>query len=302
MGSPPCLPAAERRFEAPGFYDLDESLRFLPLGSRDPACRRGPGVLWKAARTPAGPVALELRREGDGLRARAHGPGAEWALERADALFGLRDAPGSFTPPAGRLAILARRGRGLHLPRSPFVFDALTNAILQQRVTWRDAARAHRRLTAALGEAAPGPWGLKLPLAPRQWLALSGEHFRRAGIDGQRARALRAAARQARAVDATFDRPFEEARARLAAIPGCGPWTVGMTLAFGLGDPDAVIVGDLHIPRLVAWALAGETEADDPRMLALLEPYRGHRFRLIRLFYAAGIGASFSSRSRASRS
>jgi 3-methyladenine DNA glycosylase/8-oxoguanine DNA glycosylase len=75
-----------------------------------------------------------------------------------------------------------------------------------------------------------------------------------------------------------------------------------MTLAFGLGDPDAVIVGDLHIPRLVAWALAGETEADDPRMLALLEPYRGHRFRLIRLFYAAGIGASFSSRSRASRS
>jgi 3-methyladenine DNA glycosylase/8-oxoguanine DNA glycosylase len=302
MGPVVSLPAVERRLEAPVFYDLDESLRFVPLGAHDPSCRRGPGVLWKAARTPAGPVALELRRESDGLRARAFGPGADWTLARADALFGLRDEPRSFAPPGGRLAILARRGRGLHLPRSPFVFDVLTGVILQQRVAWRDAARAHRRLTAAFGEAAPGPWGLKLPLAPRQWLALSGEHLRRAGIDGQRARALRAAARQARTVDAVFDRPFQEARARLAAVPGCGPWTVEMTLAFGLGDPDAVIPGDLHLPRLVAWALAGETEANDQRMLALLEPYRGHRFRLIRLFYAAGIGASFSSRARASRS
>jgi 3-methyladenine DNA glycosylase/8-oxoguanine DNA glycosylase len=312
----------ERRFEAPRFYDLDESLRFLPLGSHDPTCRRGSGVVWKAGRTPLGPVTLELRRETAAIRARGFGPGADWAVERAAALLGLHDHPAAFTPPPGRLGILARRGRGLHLPRSPFVFDALTGAILQQRIAWRDATRAHRRLTAALGERAPGPPGLKLPLSARQWLALSGEDFRRAEVDGQRARALRAAARQAQGVDSAFDRSLDEARAVLSAVPGCGPWTVEMTMAFGLGDPDAVILGDLHIPRLVAWALAGEalergvgrrakdgsnpsdstreTEADDARMLALLEPYRGHRFRLIRLLYAAGIGTSISSRSRAS--
>jgi hypothetical protein len=30
---------------------------------------------------------------------------------------------------------------------------------------------------------------------------------------------------------------------------------------------------------MVAWALAGERTADDARMLELLEPYRGQRYR-----------------------
>ena len=289
----------ERRFQAKHLYDLDESLRFVPLGAYDPTCRRAPGAFWKAGRTPAGPVALELQRTEDGLLARAFGPGAAWVLERTPALAGLRDEPSRFAPPPGRLATLARRGRGLHLPCSPFVFDALTGVILQQRVAWRDATRAHRRLVTDFGEPAPGPFGLKLPLSPRQWLRLSGEDLRRAGVDGQRARALRSAARQARVVDSAFDRSLDEARVLLARVPGCGPWSVEMTLGFGLGDPDAAIVGDLHLPRLVAWALAGETEGDDARMLALLEPHRPHRFRLVRLLYAAGVGASLSSRARA---
>ena len=306
--APPGPPAvalradAEGIFEAPAVYDFDESLRFLPLGRYDPTCRRGPGVLAKAGRTPAGPVTVELRRAAEGLVARAWGPGASWAVERAPALLGLRDTPTSFRPPTGRLGILARRGRGLHLPRSPFVFDALTGVILQQRVSWREATRAYRQLTDSFGEPAPGLAGLKLPPSPRQWAALSGEDLRRAGVDGQRARALRAAARDARAIDAAFDLPLVEAQARLAAVPGCGPWTVSMTLGYALGDPDAVIEGDLHLPRLVAWALAGEADADDARMIELLEPHRGHRFRLVRLLYAAGLGASLTSRSRAARS
>lgn len=294
-------PADERRLSLPRFYDFDESLRFLPLGRFDPCCRRGQGTLLRAARTPSGPVTLELRRANSGLLGRAFGPGARWALERVDRLAGLRDEPATFAPPGGRLATLARRGRGLHLPSSPWVFDTLMGVILQQRVAWRDATRAHRRLAEARGEPAPGPFGLRLPLSPRQWLALGSEDFRRAGIDGQRARALRAAAREAPAIDALFDRPFVEARAFLQRLPGCGAWTAEMTLGFGLGDPDAVLVGDLHVPRLVAWALRGEREADDARMIELLEAYRGHRFRLLRLLYAAGIGASITSRSRTTR-
>lgn len=289
----------ERHLPLPRFYDLDESLRFLVLGRFDPCRRRGSGVFWNTGRTPDGPVTLELRRVGAGLRALAWGPGAGWALERVERLAGLRDEPVAFAPPGGRLATLARRGRGLHLPASPWVFDTLTGVILQQRVAWRDATRAHRRLAETWGEPAPGPFGLRLPLGPRQWLALPAQEFRRAGIDGQRARALRAAAGEARAIDALFDRPLAEARAWLQRIPGCGAWTAEMTLGFGLGDPDAVLVGDLHAPRLVAWALRGEHEADDTRMIELLEPYRGHRFRLLRLLYAAGIGASITSRSRA---
>jgi 3-methyladenine DNA glycosylase/8-oxoguanine DNA glycosylase len=54
------------------------------------------------------------------------------------------------------------------------------------------------------------------------------------------------------------------------------------------GDADAVSVGDYHLPNLVAYALAGEPRADDARMLELLEPYRGHRGRVIRLVMAGG--------------
>jgi hypothetical protein len=40
----------------------------------------------------------------------------------------------------------------------------------------------------------------------------------------------------------------------------------------------------------VAFALAGEAEGTDERMLELLEPYAGHRGRVCRLIVAAGIG------------
>jgi 3-methyladenine DNA glycosylase/8-oxoguanine DNA glycosylase len=262
-------------------------MHFVGFGLYDSSCRRGPAGLWQAARTPRGAVTLRLATAGGAARVSAWGAGAGWALERAEAILGLGDEPGAFRPPPGPLATLARRGRGMHLVRTPWVFDVLCQFVLQQRVSFRDAARAHRRLTAARGEAAPGPPGLLLPLAPRDWLRLSSEDFRRAGIDGQRARHLRAAARQARAVDSTFARERAEAQALLGAIPGCGPWTVGMVAGFALGDPDAVPVGDLHLPSTVARALAGEPRADDTRMLELLEPYRGHRFRLIRLLLAA---------------
>ena len=53
------------------------------------------------------------------------------------------------------------------------------------------------------------------------------------------------------------------------------------------GDPDAVSVGDYHLPGLVAWALARERRGTDERMLELLEPYRGQRGRVIRLLEVA---------------
>jgi 3-methyladenine DNA glycosylase/8-oxoguanine DNA glycosylase len=267
-------------------YDFDASLRFVPFGLYDPSCRKGSGSLWQASRTPDGPASLWLRAAEGRVRAAAWGAGSHWILERVEALLGLHDDPSSFAPPPGPMATLARRGRGLHLVRVPRVFDVLCPFILQQRVSFRDAARSHRHLSRALGEAAPGPPGLLLPLAPRHWLRLSSEDFRRAGIDGQRAGRLRSAAREVRAVEACASRDHAAARETLGRIPGCGPWTVGMVSGFALGDPDAVPVGDLHLPSLLANALVGEPRADDARMLELLEPYRGHRFRLVRLLLA----------------
>lgn len=281
-------PDGERHLRVEAPYDLDESLRFVPFGRYDPTCRRGPAQLWRAARTPEGPATLQLARSADGVAARAWGPGAAWTLARADALAGLRDHPAGLEGRAGPMAAIARRCRGVRLPRSPWVFDGLTEFVLQQRVTFRDAARAHRRLVEAVGEAAPGPPGLRLPLSPSHWRHLTQDEARRAGIDGPRARTLRAAALAARRLDAAFELEPAAARRVIAAVPGCGPWTVEITMGFVLGDPDAVPQGDLHLPREVGWALAGEPRADDARMLELLEPFRGSRFRLLRWLLAAG--------------
>ena len=94
---------------------------------------------------------------------------------------------------------------------------------------------------------------------------------------------------QAAAIEALAALPSDVARSRLQSIQGIGPWTAAEATRVALGDPDAVSVGDAHLPDLVAWALAGEPRADDARMLELLQPYRGQRARVVRLLEAAGI-------------
>ena len=75
---------------------------------------------------------------------------------------------------------------------------------------------------------------------------------------------------------------------RLTALPGLGPWTAASVMAGGLGFADAVPLGDWGLPRLVAYHLVGEERADDERMLELLEPWRGHRARVLRLLHMTG--------------
>ena len=54
------------------------------------------------------------------------------------------------------------------------------------------------------------------------------------------------------------------------------------------GDPDAVSVGDFHLPTIVGTALEGRP-LDDDGMLAALAPYAGQRHRAVRYLGAAGV-------------
>jgi 3-methyladenine DNA glycosylase/8-oxoguanine DNA glycosylase len=74
-------------------------------------------------------------------------------------------------------------------------------------------------------------------------------------------------------------------------MPGIGPWTAAEVVRLALGDPDAVSVGDFHLPNLVSWLLAGEPRGTDERMLELLAPYAGHRGRVQLLLEASGAHA-----------
>jgi len=54
-----------------------------------------------------------------------------------------------------------------------------------------------------------------------------------------------------------------------------------------MGDPDAVSVGDYHLPNAVGWTLA-RRKTDDAGMLELLARYDGHRYRVTRLIELGG--------------
>ncbi|HEX5631643.1 MAG TPA: hypothetical protein VFX50_00375, partial [Gemmatimonadales bacterium] len=175
---------------------------------------------------------------------------------------------------------LQRSHPGLRLPHSGRVFHALLPTILEQKVTGTEAFRSYAALLRAYGEPAPGPGGLLLPPAPEALAGLPYHAFHPLGVERRRADVIRRAATRAAWLEGAPD--AAEASRRLTALPGIGPWTAAEVVRSAFGDPDAVSVGDYHVPNMVAWALAGEPRADDARMLELLEPYRGQRGRVQR--------------------
>ena len=273
--------------------DLVLTLRPLYRGRGDRTMRLARQVAVRATRTTTGPATLELRRVAtDRIEATAWGPGAEIVLDRVRAFVGLDDDASGFEPGHHPLvARLARELTGLRLSRSDAVFEALLPAILEQKVTGGEAFRSLRGLTTRYGEIAPGPHGLRLQPAPGILAGLPYYAFHPFGVEQRRADVIRRVARDTRRLESLTEVEPEAAAARLRAYPGIGPWTAAEVTLRALGDPDAVSVGDFHLPNLVAFALAGEPRAGDARMLELLEPWRGHRARVIRLREASGIAA-----------
>ena len=274
-------------------YPLDLRLTLAPLrrGPYDPTIRLSPGRVWRTTRTADGPASVVLVHGGDQLRAEAWGPGADRLLADIPRLLGLDDDPAPIPSGHPLIARLARRDTGIRIPRTLAVVESLVPAILEQKVTSDEAHRATIGLIRVHGEAAPGPaeWRLRLPPTPKTLAALPYYAYHPFGIERRRAELIRRIASRASWFEAIVDLPLPDAYARLTAVPGIGPWTAAEVGVRALGDPDAVSVGDFHLPNLVAYALAGEPRGNDARMLELLEPYRGQRARVMRLLELSGI-------------
>lgn len=288
--APSFPPPALRRLRVSRPLDLRLTVGGLWCGHADPTMRLGETAAWRATRTPEGPAQLTVSVSGmRDVEAQAWGPGAEAVLESLPALLGEEDDESGFAPRHGLVAALRQRLRGMRLPRTGAVFEALVPTVLAQRVTSLEARRAVVRVAARFGEPAPGPAGLRLPASPQRLGALPSWEFHRLGIERQRADTVRRAARVAARLEETAAMPRPAALARLQAVPGIGAWTAASVAAVAYGDADAVPVGDYNLPHLVSWALCGEPRGSDERMLELLEPYRGHRGRVIRLLLAGGV-------------
>jgi 3-methyladenine DNA glycosylase/8-oxoguanine DNA glycosylase len=288
--------APSRRLAPPDRYNLSGTLGQLAMGRHDPCARFVDGVFWWSTRTPDGPGTLSLHRDSAAVAATGYGPGAAWLLDRADAVAGLRDDVTGFAEIARRHPVVARLAhthQGVRLPATGQIFPRLLRAIFEQKVTGKEAYRAYSATVRHFGEPAPGPLPrLWTPPTPAVIAAAPYWTFHPFGVEQRRADTLRRAAavadRLERCVDTT------DATRRMTAIAGIGPWTAAEVVRVAYGDPDAVSVGDYHIPHTVSWALAGEARAGsspDERMLELLEPFRGHRGRVCLLLEAGGLGA-----------
>ncbi|MCT2593612.1 DNA-3-methyladenine glycosylase 2 family protein [Streptomyces sp. N2-109] len=265
-------------------------LRVLRRGPYDPAFRVLDGAVWRVSRTPGGPVTLRIAPDGAGkIAADAWGPGADWSLDRLPDLLGAGDDPDAFVPHHRLTQEAQRRNRGLRLARTGLVLESLIPSILEQKVTTDEAYRAWRLLLCRHGDPAPGPMGgLHVPPDARTWCMIPSWEWHRAGVDGKRSAAVVRAARRAGRMEEAASMELEPATERLRAIPGIGPWTAAETLQRSNGAPDAITVGDLHLPGIIGFALTGERGADDDRMLELLAPYEGQRHRATRLIMTTG--------------
>ncbi|MGW2262362.1 DNA-3-methyladenine glycosylase family protein [Streptomyces sp. NPDC001780] len=278
----------------PGPYDLGLVLGPLRRGPGDPTFRALPdGTVRRTCRTPDGPCALRLTPYDGTVTAEAWGPGAGWQLERLPELLGGADDPDAFAPRHRLLAATQRRRPGLRLCRTGLVMESLIPSVLEQKVTTVEAYRAWRLLVRKYGDPAPGPalaGGEQLYVVPdaRTWALIPSWEWHKAGVDAKRSATILRAVRVARRLEEAAAMEPERAAARLELIPGIGPWTAAEVVQRSNGAPDAVTVGDLHLPGIVGHALAGDRDADDAAMLELLAPYEGQRHRATRLILLSG--------------
>ncbi|WP_142002313.1 DNA-3-methyladenine glycosylase family protein [Amycolatopsis cihanbeyliensis] len=281
----------ERTWRPPFPLDLAAVLAPLQRGRGDPCLRRDEGgVAWLTGNTPDGAGTLAVhRRAGGEVRATAWGRGADFLLEWLPALLGAADDDSGFVAHHEAVARARHGAPGLRLGATGRVWDVLVPAVLEQKVTGYEARRSWRELCRRFGEPAPGPApdGMRVPPTPVAVRSIVDWKWHKAGVDLTRRRTLIAAARVAHRLERAAVLGGADGRLLLRNVPGVGPWTAAEVAQRAWGDPDAVSVGDFHVPAVVGHALLGR-ELDDAGMLAELAPYTPQRQRAVRYLEAAG--------------
>ena len=306
---------AQREWVAPFVVDVRRTLSVQGRGRGDPTFKTDEaGAIWRTSLTPDGPATIRVLpgrpslQEAEPIQAgqpgqategtpgattrvlaQAWGPGAEWLLDALPGILGLYDDISGFAAlvPDAHPVIrdAARRNPGLRIGRSGRLMEALVPAILEQKVVILEAHRAWQILLAKYGSPPPGPAprSMRVFPPPGTWRRIPSWDWHRAGVEGVRAETIIRAASVAGSLERLLALTHEEADRKLRTIPGIGVWTSAEARQRAAGDPDAVSVGDYHLKNVVGWALAGKDRSSDEEMLALLEPFKGHRHRATRL-------------------
>jgi AraC family transcriptional regulator, regulatory protein of adaptative response / DNA-3-methyladenine glycosylase II len=191
-----------------------------------------------------------------------------------DADPGVIDAQLSSDP---RLAPLVARSPGRRVPRTVDPAELAVRAVLGQQVSTA-AARTHAaRLVRAHGAAVDDPDGGLTHVFPGP---ADLAELDPAGLALPRSRRRTlitlVAALASGEIELTPDADWDEARRRLAALPGLGPWTVETIAMRALGDPDAFPGGDLGVVRAAGKLGLASTPAALRAASNVWRPWRGY--------------------------
>jgi len=155
------------------------------------------------------------------------------------------DAVLSQDPPMARL-VASNPGR--RVPRTVDPAEFAVRAVLGQQVSTA-AARTHAgRLVRAHGDLVSDPHGGLTHLFPTPKILAAMDPSDLAMPQSRRRTLMGLVEALAKGeLDLDLGADWREARARLSALHGFGPWTVESIAMRSLGDPDAFIAGDLGI-------------------------------------------------------
>ena len=151
---------------------------------------------------------------------------------------------------------------GIRVTGNPDGFETAVMTVLGQQVSLAAARTFTGRLVAAHGVDVPGTGLRRFPRA-EALAAVDVDELRAAvGVTNARARTLSAlAAVVADGLVISPDVDLADARRRLLAVPGIGPWTVEYLAVRALADRDAWPAGDLVLRRVLGGVSTKEAEA-----------------------------------------
>ena len=214
----------------------------------------GDGAYRRSLRLPHGPGVVELRPENGHIAGRfllSDLRDLNAAIQRSRQLLDLDSDPLAVSEALGGdelLAPLVRAAPGRRVPGHVDGPELAVRAVLGQQVSLAGAATLAGRLVADHGEPLERPLGGVTHLFPSA-AALAQADPDRLAMPVSRRRALiglaAALARGELSLDAGVDR--DEARRRLLALKGIGPWTAAYVAMRALRDPDAFLPSDLGV-------------------------------------------------------
>jgi AraC family transcriptional regulator, regulatory protein of adaptative response / DNA-3-methyladenine glycosylase II len=270
--------------ELPLPFAAPEMLASLGRDPHSPTEHVEGNIVTRAVWLGGAPALLRLTFDTGKLTVEVDGPRSAEALAQAHRIalrmIGHNQDLRGFLRKVGVLGLpqLVRR-RGLRIPLTSDVYEAMTWAIVGQQVGLGFAFALRRRLTELAGTRVSAE--LIAHPRPQDVARLKYEQLSELQFSARKAEYLIDLSRQIVSGELDIDNmaatPYPQLEQRLLGLRGLGPWAVNYILLRGLGAADCVPLGDTGLTSGLQRVLKLQTRPGPAETLALMEQFRPYR-------------------------